>query len=103
MLVLGAPDQGLVRVGEARTAEVGHRVRLAPHDVVEDPIAGVLQQRADAEDVVIAADHPDRAVILQDSPCLAQPRAAELVVGGKALELVPVVVDRVDSASLGPE
>ena len=90
-------------VGEAGAAEVGHRVRLAPHDVVQDPEAGVLEQRADAEDVVVAADHPDRAVVLEDSPRLAEPGAAELVVGGEAVELVPVVVDRIDPAALGPE
>ena len=37
LLVLGAPDQRLVGVGEAGAAEVRHRVRLAPDDVVEDP------------------------------------------------------------------
>ena len=61
-----------MRVGEARAAEVRHRVRLAPDDVVEDPEVGVLEQRADAVDVVIAADHPDRAVVLEDAPRLAR-------------------------------
>src|SRR3546814_14960273 len=55
------PDQRLVRVGEAGALEIGHRVRLAPHDVVEDPIAIVLERGADAENIVIAADHPDRS------------------------------------------
>ena len=54
------PDQRLVRVGEAAAAEIRHRVDLAPHHVVEDPEAEILQDRADAEDVVIGADHPQR-------------------------------------------
>ena len=90
-------------VGEAGAAEVRHRVGLAPDDVVEDPEVRVLQQRADAEDVVIAADHPDRAVVLEDAARLGQPVAGEVVVDGEAVELVPVVVDRIDPAAFGPE
>jgi hypothetical protein len=64
-----------VRVGEALAAEVRHRVGLAPDDVVQDPEAQVLQRRADAEDVVIAADHPQRAVGLQHAAaCFSQAR-----------------------------
>ena len=54
------PDQRLVRVGEAPAAEVRHRVGLTPDDVVENPVAQVLEDGADAEDVVVAADHPER-------------------------------------------
>ena len=91
------PDQRLVRVGEAAAAEIRHRVRLAPDHVVEDPEAEVLQDRADAEDVVVGADHPDRAGRLHHAPAGGQPGAGEFVIGGKARELVPVVVDRVDA------
>ena len=59
--LLGRPDQGLMRVGEARALEVRHGVGLAPDHVVQDPEAQVLQRRADAEDVVVAADHPEGA------------------------------------------
>jgi len=52
---------------------------------------------------VIAADHPDRAVVLQDATGGLQPLAGELVVGGEALELVPVVVDRVDLGIVGTQ
>ena len=45
---------------------------------------------------MIAADDPKRAVILQDPAALGQPFASELVVGRKALELVPVIIDRID-------
>ena len=103
LLVLGAPDQRLMRVGEAGAAEIGHRVGLAPDDVVQDPEVGVLQQRADAVDVVIAADHPDRAVVLQDAARLGQPFAGEIVVDREAVELVPIVVDSIDPAAFGPE
>ena len=45
-------------VGEARAFEIGHRVGLAPDDIVQNPIAGVLHSSADPENIVIAADHP---------------------------------------------
>ena len=32
-----------------------------------------------------------------------EPVAGEIVVGGEAVELVPIVVDRVDPAAFGPE
>ncbi len=93
---LGGPDQGLVRVGEAGALEIRHRVGLAPDHVVQDPEAQVLERRADAEDVVVAADHPERAVILQHPAGGGQPFASETVVGRERGELVPVVIDRVD-------
>ena len=95
------PDQRLVRVGEAPAAKVRHRVRLPPHHVVENPEAEVLQDRADAEDVVIGADHPQRAGRLEHALAGGKPGAGELVVGREARELVPVVVDRVDLGIVG--
>ena len=91
-----------MRIGEARAAEIRHRVRLAPDDVVEHPEIEILERRADAENVVVAADHPERAIGLQHPPRRLQPGAREDVVMGKALELVPVVVDRIDLALVGP-
>src|SRR3546814_7496504 len=85
-----------MRVGEARALEIGHRVRLAPHDVVEDPIIIVLERGADAEDIVIAADDPDAAIRFQDALRFLQPGMGEAVISGEAVELVPIIVDRVD-------
>ena len=90
-------------VGEARAAKVRHRVGLAPHHVVENPEFRILQQRADAEDVVIAADHPDGAVVLQHAPRLGEPVAGEVVIDSEAVKLVPRIVDRIDPPALGPE
>ena len=47
------PDQGLMSVGKTATAEIRHRVRLAPDDVVQNPEAEVLEKRADPENVVV--------------------------------------------------
>ena len=58
VLVLRAPDQRLMGVGEAAAAEVRHRVGLAPHHVVQDPEAEILQHGTDAKDVMVGADHP---------------------------------------------
>ena len=90
-----------MRVGEAAAAEVRHRIGLAPHHVVENPEAEILQDRADAEDVVIGADHPQRRRRLHHAAAGDQPGAGEVVIGGKARELVPVVVDRVDARIVG--
>ncbi|MNQ96361.1 hypothetical protein D3C85_1119620 [compost metagenome] len=100
---LGGPDQGLVRIGEARALEVRHRVGLAPDDVVQHPEAQVLHRRAQAEDVVIAADDPERALVLQHPAAFGQPGAGEGVIGGEAVELVPVVVDRIDLGVVRPQ
>ena len=110
-LVARRPDQRLVRVGEALALEVRHRVGLAPHDVVQQPEAQVLQRRADAEDVVVAADHPQRALGLQHAARRGQPGAGEGIVARKTCperirgigELVPVVVDGIDAAVVGPQ
>ncbi len=93
---LGGPDQGLVGIAEARALEVRHRVRLAPDDVVHHPEAHVLHGDAEAEDVVIGADDPDGAIVLQHAPAFLHPGAGELVVGFETGELVPLVIDRVD-------
>ena len=90
LAVFGRPDHRFVRVGEALAAEIRHRVGLAPDDVVQDPEAQILQDRADAEDIVVGADHPQRAVVLQHAPRGGQPVAREAVIFGEAGELVPV-------------
>ena len=96
--IASRPDQRFMRVGEAAAAEVRHRVGLAPHDVVQDPEAQVLQDGADAEDVVIGTDHPQGTRGLQDAAAFRKPALGEAVIGLEAFELVPVVVNRVDLA-----
>ena len=85
--VARGPDQSLVGVGEAAAAKIRHRVRLAPDHVVEDPEAEVLENGADAEDVVIGADHPQRGVGLHHPPAGDQPGPREIVIGGEAENL----------------
>ena len=58
VLGLGRPDKRLVRIGEPSPLEVRHGVGLAPDDVIENPETEILEGAADAEDVMIAADHP---------------------------------------------
>ena len=87
--VAARPDQRLVGIGEAPAAEIRHRVGLAPDDVVEDPEAEILQDRADAEDVVVGADHPERAVRLQHAAAGEQPGAGEGVVGRRSSRTCP--------------
>ena len=92
-----------MRVGEPLAAKVRHRVGLAPDDVVQNPVAQVLQNGADAKDVVIAADDPQAAVGLQHALGGFQPVMRELVIGAEILELVPIVVHAVDAGIVGPQ
>ena len=103
VLALRCPDQRFMRVGEARALEIGHRVDLAPDDVVEDPEAFILQDGANAEDVVVAADDPERAIGLQDAAGFGEPGARKLVIGFQAVKLVPVIVDGIDTAAFRAE
>ncbi len=91
-----------MRIGEAPAAEIGHGIGLAPDDVVEDPEAEILQDRADAENIVIGADDEDRRVRLHRALRGGEPVAGEAVVIGEGGELVPVVVHRVHFALVGP-
>ena len=96
------PDQGLVRIGEAPPAKIRHRIGFAPHHIVQNPEPQILQDRADAEDVVIGADHPERCRGLHQPPAGEQPGAGEVVIGGKARKLVPVIIDGIDARVVGP-
>ena len=95
------PDHCFVRVGKTNTAEIGHGVVFDPQQVVENPKAEVLHDRADAVDIVIRADDPDRACVFQYTPTRAQPVPRERVVRFEILELVPAIVHRIHLAQVG--
>ena len=57
---------------------------------------------ADAEDVVVGADDPERAVLAQHPAAFRQPLPREAVVFREIREAVPVVVDAVDDALVRP-
>jgi hypothetical protein len=82
-LVARRPDHGLMGIGEAAAAEIRHRIGLAPDDIVENPEAEVLHDRADAKNVMIGADHPQRRRWFHDAAAGEQPGAGEIVVGGE--------------------
>ena len=102
-LVAGRPDQRLMGVREARALEVRHRVRLEPDNVVQEPEAQVLKRRPQPEDVVIRADHPDRAVRFQDTAAFGEPGAGERIVGSETVEAVPGVIDAIDPGVVRPQ
>jgi hypothetical protein len=91
-----------MRIGEAAAAEVRHRVHFAPDHIVQNPEADILERRADAENVVVRADHPERGVGLHRAAGSFQPFAREFVIGLEARELVPGVIDRIDLGLVGP-
>ena len=101
LFVARGPDHGFVGVGKTAAAEIRHRIGLAPDDVVENPEAEVLHDRADAENVVVGADHPQRRRRFHDAAAGQEPGAGEIVIGGEGGELVPVVVDGIDMGFVG--
>ena len=52
---------------------------------------------------MITADDPEPAIVLQDAPHRREPVAGKLVIGLEGVELVPIIVDRVDNGIVGPE
>src|SRR3546814_7202303 len=78
-------------------------ISLAPDNVVKDPEAPILQRCSHSKDVVVAANHPDRAVGLQYAPRLLQPGMGEGVVSAQRIEFVPIIIDRIHAPALGPE
>ena len=97
------PNQRFVGVGEAAASEVRHRVGLAPNHVVQDPKTQILQRRANPKDVVIAADHPKRAVWLECPPAGAEPGMGKRVIAVEVREFIPVMVYPIDPAVIGPQ
>ena len=95
------PNQGLVRIGEAAAAKIRHRIRFAPDDIVQDPKAEILEDRADPENVVVGTDDPERGGGLHQTAGGKEPGAGEIVICGETREFVPVVVDRVDAEIVG--
>ena len=77
------PDQRLMRIGETAAAEIRHRIGLAPDNIVQDPEIQILENAAKTVNIVIAADHPQRAIRFQDAARFGKPGRREAVIGGK--------------------
>src|SRR5690606_12350470 len=92
-----------MRVGKPLATEVRHRIGLAPDNVVLDPEPKILERSAEPEDVVIGADHPDRAIALQNAAALGQPSARKAVVLLKVRKLVPLIIDAIDTRIVGSQ
>ena len=91
-----------MRVGEPLATKVWHWVGFAPNYIVQDPITCILKRRADAENIVIAAYDPNCAMRLENSTCGFQPIAGELVIDREAVELVPMIIDRIHFGIIRP-
>ncbi len=90
-----------MRICKTCAAKVGHRVRLPPNHIIHDPETQILKLRANPENIVIGADHPDGAIVFQNALCCSHPLMSELVIGFKARELIPLVSDAIDLALVG--
>src|ERR1700724_1038749 len=90
-----------MRVGEAPPAEVRDGIGFAPYDVVENPKSQILEERADAKDVVVGADHPQRGAAFHHAAAGDQPCPGKLVIRRKARESIPFVIDGIDSRIIG--
>jgi len=65
-------------------------------------IQKILKKRADPEDIVIRADHPQRGIRLHHAPAGQEPGAGEIVIGAEACKFVPGVVDGIDAGIVRP-
>ena len=84
-----------MRVGQAFATEIGHWVRFAPNNVIQNPVTLILKLCPHTEHVVIAANHPDRAVRLEHTASSGKPIARKAVIGGKGCELIPMIIHRI--------
>ena len=91
-----------MRVRQPFATEIRHRVDLAPDNIVQNPVSRVLQFGPNAENIMIAANHPNRAIGLQQSTRRRQPIAGEPVIAFKAGELVPSIIHRINAGIIGP-
>src|SRR5262249_523920 len=67
------PYQCLVRICEATPTKIRHRIGFSPDHVIEDPKAEILHYRADAENIMIGAYHPDGGGRLHDAAASGEP------------------------------
>ena len=74
---------------------------MTQHHVIENPVAQILQNRADAVDVVIGAADPERAGVLENMAAGRQPLPRKPVVLGETGELIPGVVDAIHMRQVG--
>src|SRR5260221_13018988 len=84
-------------MAERTATKVGHGFGFPPDQVVENPEAEILHDRADGEIVGVRADDPDGTSWFHHAPARSEPAPREIVVGRKAREFVPTVVDGVDA------
>ena len=108
-LVFRGPQDGLRRVREVTATQVRGRIRLFPGDVVQNLVAELLQGVADAENDVVRAGHPNRAVRLEHALTPSQPFGVELVVQFRSARDVPIPFIHLDhlarvagDAAIGP-
>src|SRR5262249_34534318 len=80
-----------------RPRKFGIGFDFSPDHVVEDPEAEILHDRANTKNIVIGADNPDGGSRLHHAAAGSEPRPGEIVIAGKAAELVPGVADGVDA------
>ena len=75
---------------------------LRQNNVIENPEAQILHDRADAEYVVIGADDKNCRLRLHDAPRRREPATGKGIVSVEAVELVPGVIYCVDHALVRP-
>ena len=85
-----------MRVGEPPSTKIWHRVCFAPDHIIQNPEIKILQNLADTENIVIAANNPYRTIRLENTSRLFQPCMAEGVIGGECVKLVPRLGHRIN-------
>lgn len=81
LLALSRPNHELGAEREVSARNVWRWIGLLPGDYVEDFVAKLGEVVGDAENVVVGAAYPNRAVVFQHAPSRREPLAVEIVVG----------------------
>ena len=89
-------------VCQTLAAEIRHRIGFAPNNIIQHPITLVLQLGPHAEDIVIRANHPNRAIRLKDTARRSEPVLSEFIIGTEAVELIPMIIYRIDKRVIRP-
>lgn len=100
---LAGPDERFGRVLKARSAKVGHGVRLVPDNIVQYPVAQVEQNRPNTEDTMVRSDNPERAIVFEHTPTCLEPGARKRIVFGKTAEAIPCISNAIDDALVGAQ
>ena len=74
---------------------------LNPGNIIQDPKTQVLHPAAHPVNIVISANHPQGTISFKHPAAGSQPLYCKLIVFLKILELIPLIINRIDPGKIG--